>query len=536
MRPHHLAAGIALLLTALSAVPQSSESIDVRIVELQATVFDRNGKPVEGLRQEDFVVRAGRKDVAITNFFAVRSGIVASDSQPVAEANSVLETSIPTSLVIFLDDRHLTQKSHSRAIAALKRYVAEHVGANTTATLIRYRDELDVRVRPTERAGYLLRELDSVQQTAISADRSRERRRLIREIDDLLIELRDLKHPRATPEEILMQITQYAEAEASEVDATLKALERAAQIASSFTGRRILLYVSEGLPQTPALDIFEYFQKAMDRVGVELGSGRNASAGETMRYDRTNAFRRVVKTAQESGVTIFAFDAAGLRADSDRGVESQSTLGSMNTLAIEGNLRSGMQYMAGETGGQYLSRDNDIDRMLSRMSEQFSTYYSLGIRPVSGEIRVLVKNHPEYRVLSSRRAAARTREDKLEHALRSRLYTRASENPVEATLAAGTAMLKNDQCVVPIRLSVPQPQLPEELMPQVVELRMVMLNEQNDESGVQLITLPFHEGQVQHTMLIRIRPEKLVVSAAVTNPKSQETSWLQTELDGSTCR
>ena len=81
------------LLVALPLTAQVREAIEVRVIELEATVLDRSGKPVEGLTENDFRVTAGKREVPITNFFAVRDGEIA--EKPAAGKRA---TSIPTSL------------------------------------------------------------------------------------------------------------------------------------------------------------------------------------------------------------------------------------------------------------------------------------------------------------------------------------------------------------------------------------------------------------------------------------------------------
>jgi VWFA-related protein len=383
----------------------------------------------------------------------------------------------------------------------------------------------------------VLRELDAMEKTVSVDERSRERVALIREIDDLIMQIKSDVHTADTPDTMLRHIERYAEDHATEIDHTLRMLERSIEVIAGFSGRKVLLYVSDGLPQTPGLEVFEYYQSALDRNGIVLEKGGRADAAAVLRFDRSAAYRRVVQAAQKAGVAIYSFDASGARTEVARGAESGSTMGSFSTQSINSNLRSGLQYMAAETGGLHVGNENDVDRALARMSEQFTTYYSIGIRPAQGDIRVSVRNRKDVTVIASRRASMTTREDRLEQNLRSRLYTRDSENPLAASLTVAPPALKAAQCVAPVRLSVPQPQgLPSELTPTTVELRMVMLNERNEESAVQVATLPFDQGRVEHTMMLRIRPETLVISVAVTNPLSQETSYLQADVDGTQCR
>src|SRR5688500_1511078 len=99
--------GMRIVLSILLAWPaaaQVAETLEVNVTELEAVVLDKSGKPVEGLTREDFEVRVGGKPVELTNFFAVRKGVT-------VEEESSAATALPTRLFIFIDERHLRQRS-----------------------------------------------------------------------------------------------------------------------------------------------------------------------------------------------------------------------------------------------------------------------------------------------------------------------------------------------------------------------------------------------------------------------------------------
>ena len=518
------------------------ESIEVRIVELEVTVLDRAGKPVADLTRDDFAVRAGKRDVPISNFFAVRGGVIVTEDgsspAPAAKSAPAPETTIPTSLIIFVDELHLSQRSRMRAIAAVRRYVSENVGANTTAMLVRYKGNTDVRVRPTEKPGYILAELEKIEREPSQDNSVLERDRMIQEIEYALF----AEGKAATGvlhEQAFHQLEQYARRRGAEVDRSLAALKQTLDVTSAFHGRKVLLYVSDGLPQSPGIEMFDYWDRAIQRASSGPGDWKvlvtRKNSSQAMQYDRTEEFRKLTQAAQKADVALFSFDAGGARGLEGRGPETRAGRAQLNSLLFQSNLRSGLQYAAEETGGMYVSNDSDIDNVLARMSAQFSTYYSIGVSPQRGDIRVAVKNRPDLRVLTARRIPPRTRAEELELDVRRRLYTRVSENPLNATMALGTATRIDGNCMIPLRVAVPQPKLAPGLTPDKVDVHMVMLNENNDESAVQQIDVPFRSGRATHSMMLRVRPQKHVLSLAILNPASGESSFLQGEVDGTTC-
>lgn len=534
---------VASLLLAASLSAQTRESIEVRVTELEVTVLDRSGHPVEGLTRDDFDVRIGKRAVPITNFFAVRNGAIVDEARSSAPGETITpQTSIPTTLVIFIDETSLRHGSRQRAIEALKRYVSANVGAMTTATLIRYNNHLDVRTRPTEKPGYILAELDRLsRETFMGTGNDRERETMIGEIDAILFS--DAKNASAasgmvageSPDTIFYRLVKYAERRTSEVDRTLGALEDAIELISGFAGRKVLLYVSEGLQQQPAAELFEYWDNAYRKSTNQLWRNEAyfLNSSQAMRFDRTAQFQRVANTAQRARVAIYAFDAGGVRGYEGRGAEFTATQANVNTTLMHANLRGGLQFVAEETGGRYVANENSVDKVLALMSEQFSTWYSIGVRSAKGDVDVRVKNRPEVRVISSRRRPPRTKEDELEQNVRTRLYTRIAENPLQARVDIASPAKIDGQCLVRVQLDVARPQ---HLAPEALDVHFVMLNERNDESDVRRIAVPFESERASHAMTLRVQPQRHVLSMAIANPASGEATFVQQEIDGTTCR
>ncbi|PYQ29255.1 MAG: hypothetical protein DMF56_13375 [Acidobacteria bacterium] len=532
-------AAAVLFLAAAPLLAQVRERVDVQVLEIDATVIDRSGKVIEGLTRDDFEVVIGKRATPVTNFFAVNGGQILGGDETVTASKRVApaQTSFPTSLVIFIDETHLSQHSHTRTIEALKRYVAANVGANMTATLIRYNGDLTVRVRPTERPGYILGELDAIAIDPSVDNTKREREAMIRGIETIFFPQSKWKLADSTGR-VFMELEDYAQRRTVEVDHTLDALEQAIGLTSIFVGRKVLLYVSDGLPQQPALELFDYWDRC-SRLSLEAQDAKaelmHRTGAEATRYDRTEKFRQLIVAAQRAGVSIYSFDAGGVRGYEGRSVENALSRAKFDTMLYQSNERSGLQYAAAETGGRYIANENNVDKLLGEISAQFTTFYSIGVRAASGDIRVKVRNHPEYRVLTARRRPPRSRDEELEQDVRRRLYTRGSENPIEANVNIGTPADIAGQCVAPLRIVVPQPKLAPELTPQAVDVRIVLLNDRNDESALQRVSMPFVSGQVAQSMQLRVRPVHHVLSVAITNPLSGESSFFQGEVDGTAC-
>lgn len=522
------------LATILLAVPlqaQLRETVEVNILELDLAVVDRAGKPVEGLTRADFDVQIGGKAKAVTNFYAVKRGAIVDEPVAAARAEAIApETTIPTTVVLFVDDMHLSIRSKLRAIEALKEYVRANVGPSTSAMIARWNGSLDVRTRLTDRPGPLLAELDRMAKEPGLLSES-DRRMMLRDITETINGLIDSGRSSRV-EATFHQVVLYADQEAHMIDKTLDGLREMIGIASSFEGRKSLLYVSEGLPLTAAAEIFDYWDRAARVISAEAIANMQNSARRIrdsvnpMRYDRTRQYERVIRAAQESKVAFYAVDAAGARGLVARGVDEPGGMAQLDSLLVRSNVQDGVRRVATETGGRFIGNENDLGNALAVLSEQFTTYYSLGVSaPPSTrlmKVAVKVKNRPELRVLTSRHRRALSRQEKLERSVRSHLYSPRAENPLGAQVALGAATPVGSECVVSMRLSVARER---------ADLYFALLDERQQESDVRSTPIA-----AAHSMSLGVKAGKYVLSLALADPASGETTYMQREIDARGCR
>src|SRR5688572_5806803 len=148
----------------LAALFQIAESIEVHLLEIEATVVDRGGKPVEGLTAADFDVRVEGKRVPVTNFYLVKRGAIVEERTAGSQPAAVSQTPdiIPTRLVLFVDDVHLHQRTKKRAIEALHTFVEKTMDDATTAMLVRWNGSLTIVVPATKDRAALLKAIDAM--------------------------------------------------------------------------------------------------------------------------------------------------------------------------------------------------------------------------------------------------------------------------------------------------------------------------------------------------------------------------------------
>ena len=510
------------------------ETVDVHVLELEVAVLDRQGNPVRGLTREDFEVRHGKKRVEVTNFYAVERGAIVDEWKtgnpacpPDRQDCLSPTTMMATSLFILIDDTRLGQRAKVRTIEAVKEYVRKNVGLHTSAVLARYNGSLDVRTRPTERPGPLLAELDLIAQSPAML-RDRERQMLIQSLDESLNGVYQEFDMEARFRQLWRDFNEYAERQRREIEPAIDALREAVRVASAFEGRKVVLYATEGLPLMPGIEVFDYWDRATTAIGSGAIPEMQSIARdmfipmEYARYDCSRLFRRVVQEAQKSNVLFFALDAGGVRASELMGPEYGASIAQLSSILVRSNEQDGVRMVANETGGRFIANENDLGRALAVMSEQFTTWYSLGIRaPASTrltKVAVSVKGKPHLRVVTARHRRALTREEELQRTVRSGLYNRSEQNPLAADVSVGTTMMLDGRCVVPIHINAARAN--------ELTAHFALLDERQQESDVR--TAP-----AAQPISLGLQPGRYVLSIAVVDV-NQETSLLQREINA--CR
>jgi VWFA-related protein len=461
---------------ALLAVPlhaQISESVEVHVLEVEATVVDRNGKTVSDLTQADFAVEVAGKPAEITNFFAVRRGVV-DDNDP-----STPERVIPSRISIFVDDMHLHPVAKANAMKALRQYIENKLDPNATTALVRWSGSLKMIVPPTRDKAKLLagvKEMSKDPGRLADLEHDIEFLTLIAEVQDV----------NAFPDYMRMLSVQSSH--------TMEGLTEIVQSMAGLTGRRTVLFIGQGLPVA-----------------------------------RRVALDGLIASAQKAGVMISALDPTV-------GHEERS------------NATDALQYFARETGGKLVRNQNDLGRALDAITEEASTYYSLGVRaPSAGnavDVVVKLRNRPELRVVTAGKRGVPSAEERLASSVRSRLYSREQENPLKVMVALVPPRKQQDRCVLTFQIGVPASELT--LIPTgeaskgELAVRYAILDNADGESNVQSTVKevwPLPKEIVRETVSFGVQAgRRYVLSVAVTDGVSQETSYLQTEVDAGGCR
>ena len=476
-----------LLVLALQLPAQFTETLEVRVLELEATVVDRDQNAIEGLTRDDFLVTIGGKPAEITNFSVISRGVVRDDE---------VEMPVPTRLIVVVDDLSLHPEPKRRALQALRRYVDETMDPSTTATVITWNGAITTRTMATTRREILRSAIDAAARDTphgnmIDAER--------RQLDTI----RGYATYPAMAES-------FARSRSVDAIRTLEALQDiVAQAANAVEGRKLVLFISEGVPIQPGAELISTVPATAVRrlMAPELSHGPQ--------------FHDLAKDAQKAGVVFSMIDP------------------SHTTSTFE---REGVALLARATGGTIVANQNDLDRALALLDDRLSTYYSIAVRPpakaeVNPRIEVRVKDRPRLRVHVATRRGLPSRDEAIATAVRAQLTRRHEENPLNARLFVQTEQHERG-CIASLQFLVPAENItlldPSEATRGQLDFWFAVADHQGVETPARMQSAAVtsrHGATIGHSMPLALATGDYVVSTAIIDRLSGKASYLQREVD-----
>ncbi len=443
------------------------ETVDVEVVNIDVYVSDGDGKPVEGLSKDDFVIYRDGTPIPATNFYAVAGGapvpgpaleaptpqLEAATPEPVQEPDTPSEPTVDDEhrlwLIVFIDNFNIDPVERNRILPAVRQFISQSLHRGDRAMVVTYDRKLEVRQPFTNQKNLLLKTLSDIEDdSGLATIRNRDRYEALTRIEGR----------GSRPSSSLLFARTYAEEVMSNVDNTVDALERLILTLGGLPGRKALVHVSSGIPMLAGEELFQV-------VGLKWNMPE--AYAEIGRHDTTRAWERVNRHANAHRVVFYTLDAGGLRGMEFASAEYASFLNPKLRTSLDStvpqNLQSSLRLMALETGGRALVNRNEALPALIEVAQDFRSFYSLGI-PSSGadagryhEISVKLRNPQKGHKLRHRTGyRSKNLEGRMHDGLRSALLYAHGENPLGVTVRWGKPVPHEDDLyLVPLQLQVP---------------------------------------------------------------------------------
>jgi len=249
------------------------------------------------------------------------------------------------------------------------------------------------------------------------------------------------------------QLIGFAEEEANSLQFTLGALRDTLTMLSGLPGKKMIIYISNGLPMIPGLDLFYAFANSFQESSVVT---------ESSRFNMSRYFDTLVSNANAQDVSLYTFGVGGLENPTLSSAELGSRQDVLSASMGMQNYLDPLRYMADGTGGTATLNTNDFTKGLDRVAQDLFTYYSLGF-PLqqSGldkihKIKVEIPGHPEYRVRYRQRFVEKSLESRVQDKVVTGLMFPLEDNPMELMIEVGDqAPATETRWMVPFKISFP---------------------------------------------------------------------------------
>ncbi|MGQ0762364.1 MAG: VWA domain-containing protein [Acidobacteriota bacterium] len=373
----------AFAISATAQQPQNQNPDVIRVktslVQTDVMVFDKQGKFVDGLKREQFVLRVDGKPREISFFELVKAGSSNEEAQLAAARGVTSNTGAPAPLdrgrlvFFFIDDLHLSEESMHHTRKLLTQFVDREMGQNDQVALIAASGQIRFLQQLTDNKSVLLKAVERVrarpftsrdyQSPPMSEFQALRIGLGDRDVLDVFVDLALRENPllgRARVEdEVRGRASAILRMAAAGTINTLASLQWVMEQFRSAPGRKVLFFLSDGF----------------------ILDSRNSDS-----YAR---LRQVTASAASSAFVIYSIDARGLatgKPDASTPVvfdpSGRMARGMMGELTTS---QDALNALANDTGGRAFFNSNALSAAVTKGLNEASVYYLVAWRPEPNE-------------------------------------------------------------------------------------------------------------------------------------------------------
>jgi len=502
------------------------DELEVTVVNVIAYVTDKKGAAVVDLTRDDFKIYQDGQEREITNFQPFTEEVYREQRHQMALGTPPTVKTPPTGdqppralelqpsyMAIYIDSENLRPLDRNRVLNQLQSFVRNNCQPPVEMMVVSYNRSLKVLQPFTSDSTAILEALrETYRYTGGRPNIDRQRD----EIHEAIARYKE-NPDSGGPNELqraLGQLHGFVNEEVNNLQFTLGALRELVTMLSGLPGKKSVLYISNGLPMVPGIDIYYALADAYDE---------HSMITETTRYAQHRQFESLVSAANAQNVTFYTIDAGGLAVVSGSSAEYSTTRDTMAASIGHSNYMDTIMYMADATGGVSIVNTNDIRTRIDRVEQDFYTYYSLGYTlHMSGSdkvhnLKVEIPGYPDYTVRYRRRFVEKSLESRVQDRVVTGLMFSIDENPMRIECLTRTpAPASDDRWTVPFEVSFPIETVA--LMPEGEASvgRVVMCVAARDEQGRQSdVVRQLHEVRVPAADYDRARRSRYTISASL---------------------
>jgi VWFA-related protein len=486
-----LAAGTRAQETSPPPASVFGDVVDVRVVNVEVVVEDKNGVRVNGLQPADFKLLVDGKEASIDYFTEVRGGEAVAAADGAAKGVPGLDgtaagSTVGTSYLVFVDDYFSLKRDRDRVLDTLSAQ-AQALGPNDRMAVVSYDGKrLEMLTTWSGNVATLERAFRAAKdRPTFGLQRQTELRLALR--DTQLSRSARPSFDRSVLGRVELPVRDYVERLGEQVQRSVDAASSSLRGFASPPGRKVMLLLSGGWPLDPAQTVLPPGQIAIPE--------RDLPGGPEL-------FRPLSDTANLLGYTLYPVDVPGLEGDGD--IAGSASLEERNfssgaAFEKERQVQDSLTLLARETGGRALINSRR-GQVFEAVATDTRSYYWLGFSPArKGDdkrhsVKVEVRR-PGYRVRSRENFEDSSRKAELNNVVESALLFGNPPSSKGLTVTVGKPVKAGRALRVPLTVQLPMDEVT--TVPQgdqrvgEMELRVAALDDEGRRSQVSVIPIRF---------------------------------------------
>ncbi|HYK03835.1 MAG TPA: VWA domain-containing protein [Thermoanaerobaculia bacterium] len=453
-----LALSLLAVLTHGAAYGQFSETVEVRVTNVEVIVTDKAGKPVPGLTKDDFEIYENDVRQQITNFAEIGESVPAGNLATVpgeTPAEAPVTRDIRRRLIsVFIDNASLDTGNRASVLPQLRQFLASNVRPGDGIAIYSWANNLTVQLEPTSDPAEIAAAVDNL--ASRNAVVGNWRNDFRGELDFLIAAYKD-RGEKARIEDAISTAETHAVRGSSEMRQKAAAIKSVISSLRGIEGRKILVMLTQSLSSNPGEEAFQY----IDSIRHEFtGGDRFNPFPHAKPYAIEGLAGEISTAANSAGVTLYPIHAAGKWADNEM-LDASQTMTVRGGPAINTDTSTQtLHAVAEDTGGKALIGSSNFKLAFDTISNDLNVYYSLGYR-TDGARQDRLKNvevklkKKGYTVRTRKAIVEQTAASEMNDMVAANLFQTRATNDLNIKAGIGTATPAGENLVHPLTISIP---------------------------------------------------------------------------------
>lgn len=439
-------------------IPSMGETMEISIVNVDVFVTDKAGNRVRGLKKEDFeIVENGRKQ-PISNFAEYTSGATG-EFTATTPGDTPTESTVSAAppqkrtFMVFLERMKLPEHQARPFINSIKDFLHKSVRPGDAVAVLIWGERENMQLDFTGNMQSVDKTLDAIAKDMTGArfdlgQQLREDVRAVRQFEQEVAAMAggaSATLDDATAGNVAGNI--QAQIALNEIRRKVRAVNAAILGMAGIEGKKVLMLATNRLGEYAGAEFF--YAAGADTLTPEA----------KQRFSTESLLKSMIDNANASGVTIYPLYAPGLSStmnDASNNLTLDPRLDHLTLL----NETFALEQIAKKTGGLTATNVSDIVKLLPRVQEDVSDYYSLAYR-IDGtkkdrarDILVKTKN-PQLQVRTRRQYVEKSDETRMKDRVLATLFRPVEQPPIAITATLGQPKKSGRTETVPLAVRVP---------------------------------------------------------------------------------